>query len=59
MKIEHDQIVEFILDFNPAHKGKGRVVCTHSHAFEVELLHNLKEYSKGSIIIVDRREIVE
>lgn len=55
MKPKFDDYIAFRLDGN--WEGEGLVLESHSHSCTVELIKHCKEYPKGSVIIVDFKEI--
>jgi hypothetical protein len=59
MKAQYGDLIKFVLDGNPSHSGRGRVIVPNSHSYDVELLEDVKEYPKGSIVIIDSCEVLE
>ena len=55
MKAKFEDHIKFRLDGN--WEGEGIVVQSHSHSCDVELTKDCKEYPKGSVIIIDFKEI--
>jgi hypothetical protein len=51
-----EQKISFVLDGN--WRGQGVIKVIYGHSVEVELSCDCKEFPKGAMIIVSKREIV-